>query len=94
MKAKFEIETQLTTGKGKHTNHFVFARCLDSKISFSVTDNSRLNNIEISNYLSQPRMIDRKGNSRLDVFIFKIRYKKDCDQFEEGQIVELIHDKK
>ena len=93
MGAKFEIEVKWKIGKGKHTKHFVFARCLDKEINFIVTDNSRLNDVEISNQFNQPRVLDKDGKSRLDIFAFKIRYKKDCDKLEEGQIVELIHDK-
>ncbi len=70
MGAKFEIEAKWKTGKGKHAKHFVFARCLDKEINFSVTDKSRLDNVEISNYLNQPRAIDKEGNPRFDVFCF------------------------
>ena len=92
MEVKFEIEANLKLGKGKNTKYFVFAKCLDVEKDFSVTANSKLGGIEISNYLNQPRALDKEGKARLDVFVFKIRYKKDCDKLKEGQIVELTHD--
>lgn len=84
MNPKFEIEAKWKTGKGKHMKHFVFARCLDKEVPFSVTDNSRLNDIEISNYLNQPRAIDQEGNPRVDIFAFKIRYKKEYNKLENS----------
>ena len=92
MSVKFEIEVNLKLGKGKHAKYFVFAKCLEMDKGFSVTDNSKLGEIEISNYLGQPRALDKEGNIRLDIFAFKIRYKKDCGKLKEGQIVELTQE--
>jgi hypothetical protein len=91
MGVKFEIEGGYKSGKKKHAKYFVFAKCLEMDKNFEVTDKSKLGNIEISKYLTQPRALDNEGNPRLDIFLFKIRYKKDCDELKEGQIVELIN---
>jgi hypothetical protein len=90
MGVKFEIEAKYKTGKKRNEKYFVFAKCLEIEKEFKVTDNSRLGEIEISKFLTQPRATDKEGKPRFDIFIFKIRYKKDCDELEEGQIVELI----
>lgn len=70
MSPKFEIEAKWKTGKGKHMKHFVFARCLDKEVPFSVTDNSRLNDIEISNYLNQTRSYRPRRKSKSRYFCF------------------------
>jgi len=90
MKVKFEIELKWKTGKGKEEKHSVFAKCLEKEKNFSLTDKSKLGDVEINNYLNQPRAINKEGKPRLDLFAFKIRYKEDCEKLKEGQIVELI----
>lgn len=91
MAIKFEIEGLYQEGKKKHTKYFVFAKCLEMDKNFEVTDQSTLGNVEISNFLAKPRATDPAGNPRFDVFLFKIRYKKDCAGLEKGQIVELVN---
>lgn len=90
MGVKFEIEGTFKVGRKKHAKYFVFAKCLEMSRNFEVTDKSKLGDVEISKFLTQPRAIDTEGNPRLDIFTFKIRYKKDCDKLKEGQIAELI----
>ena len=93
MGIKFEIEGKIQLREKRDAEYFVFAKCLEMGKNFELTDGSRLGNIEISKYLSQPRSIDENGNPRLDIFAFKIRYKKDYDELKEEQIVELINTK-
>lgn len=91
MRVKFEIEGIYQEGRKKHTKYFVFAKCLEMDKNFEVTDKSTLGNIEVSHFLTRPRATDPAGNPRFDIFLFKIRYKKDCDRLEKGQIVELVN---
>lgn len=90
MSVKFKIELIVKMGKKKF---FAFAQCLEMEKDFWVTDNSKLNDVEISNYISKPRATDENGNPRHDFYIFKIRYHKDYDKLKEGEIVELTPEK-
>ena len=87
---KSEIEGKYQVGKKKNAKHFVFAKCLEMGKEFEVTNNSKLGNVDV-NVLNQPRALDKEVNPRLDLFLFKIRYKKDHNELNEGQIVELIN---
>lgn len=90
MSVKFKIELISKLEKKKY---FVFAQCLETEKNFWVTENSKLNDVEISNYISKPRAIDENGNPRHDLYIFKIKYHKDFDQLKEGDIIELTPEK-
>ena len=90
MSVKFKIEFISQMGKKKF---FAFVQCLETEKDFWVTDHSKLNDVEISNYISKPRAIDEDGNPRHDLYIFKIRYHKDFDKLAEGEIVELTPEK-
>lgn len=92
MGIKFEVEANFKIKKGKKIEYFIIAKCLEMGAGFSITDNSKLDEIEIRNYLNQPRAIDEEGKPRLDIFAFRIRHKADFNAFKEGQIVELTHD--
>ncbi|MFK7775033.1 MAG: hypothetical protein AB8F94_23030 [Saprospiraceae bacterium] len=90
MSVKFKIEFISKMGKKKF---FVFVKCLEVEKDFWVTDNSKLNDVEISNYISKPRALDEKGKPRHDLYIFKIRYHKYFEKLTEGEIVELSLEK-
>ncbi|MEM1122077.1 MAG: hypothetical protein AAGJ18_16650 [Bacteroidota bacterium] len=91
MTVKFEIEVIFRTGKEKNKECFVFAKCLEMQKIFSLTDQSKLGDIAISNFLSQPRATDKEGKPRLDLFAFKIRYKRDWEKMKENDVIELNH---
>lgn len=37
-----------------------------------------------------PRVLDEKGNQRLDLFAFKLKNRSDKSKLSKGQILELI----
>ncbi len=85
---RFDIEHVFTT-KTKRPKPIVLARLLDVRSDFYLTDDSRLGDIEITKNFTIPRIIDKEGNPRLDIFAFEIKYRNDIDKFQKGQIVEL-----
>lgn len=89
MGIRFEIEYCGKEGRGKHTKYYVFAKCLEMDKDFILEGNPKLGGVEINNWFTQPRAVDKDGNLRLDLFAFKIHYKKEGGILKEGDIVEL-----
>lgn len=84
---KFQIEGIFEiTRRG----YFVSAICLEKERSFQVTENSKLGNIAIKPFLTQPRAIDKSGNQRMDLFAFQLKYNADFDKLKIGEIVNLV----
>jgi hypothetical protein len=68
----------------------VFARVLNSDLSWKLTDESKLGVVRIENWLEIPRSHDKDGNIRLDLFAFLLKNNDDKDKLKVNQIVELI----
>jgi len=81
---KFEIETVWESSQGK-----VYLFCKkSSRPNFTMTDNSKLNGIEIDKYVNdQPRAFDKDGNYRKYLFVFSLKDKNHKDKFIVGEIV-------
>lgn len=87
MNATFEIEEIIRiTNRG----YFVLGRIQESGINCQITENSKLGNVEIEKFMDIPRVLDEKGNQRLDLFAFKLKNRSDKSKLFKGQIVELI----
>lgn len=80
----FEV-IQLFTLEGKA---FVTARVL-SNTNFVVTTESTLGGVSIEPSLDIPRLLDSKGRSRTDRYVFALCDARDVSRFGEGQIVLL-----
>ena len=92
MNTKFRIEHIFAVGNKKHLKYFILAKCLELENNFSLSENSKLDGIAISNFLTQPRALDKDGNPRFDLFIFKLRFRKDYSSLTKDQIVTLYEE--
>jgi hypothetical protein len=68
---------------------YVFAKLLNN-YPFTLSDNSKLGDISIENWVDVPRAIDKEGNQRTDLFVFVLKNSSDKEYFSPQQVVELI----
>lgn len=86
---KFQIEAIFKiTGRG----YFVSAICLENESNFQITEKSKLGDIAIKPFLTQPRAIDKNGNQRMDLFAFQLENNADFEKLREGEIVNLVNE--
>ena len=86
---KFQIEAIF---KITNRGYFVTVICLENDNTFEVTDKSKLGNIAIKPFLTQPRAIDENGNQRMDLFAFQLKNDIDFEKLRAGEIVNLINE--
>ena len=68
---------------------FVLARLLNSNLDWRLTDESKLDEVQIENWFDIPRSVDKNGNQRLDLFAFMLKNNDDKGKLTINQIVEL-----
>ena len=86
MNPTFQIESIFDIGgKGK----FLALNPLNGKMDFQLTDYSTIDGIRIKNFFEIPRVLDDKGNQRLDIFVFQLENVLDAEKLTEGQNVSL-----
>ena len=79
-------EVFYVSGRG----HFVLGRRKDQPTNFWVPKHSRLGEIPIDSYCTQPRILDKTGSPRIDVFTFKLKNEEDRARLNQGQVLELF----
>ena len=85
---KFKIEGFFKiTGRG----YFVTAICLDNENTFEVTESSKLGNIAIKPFLTQPRAVDENEKQRMNLFAFQLKNDSDFEKMKIGEIVNLTN---
>ena len=87
MAVKFEIENVFKIiGRG----YFVTAKLIEKGNGFWLPENSKLGNVEITDSVTQPRVEDKSGNLRTDLWGFQFKNETDFDKLKVGEIVELF----
>ena len=74
----------------RNLGQFIFARQINAGQNFELKEGSMLGSVTLFQYLDIPRILDKNGKQRLDVFVFRPLSCFSSDSFEEGQVVELI----
>jgi len=69
---------------------WILVKLLNKEDGFSITNESKLGNVPLMEYLNMPRKIDKNGNLMLDCFLLKPKLQSDVDRFKIGQIANLI----
>ncbi|MEZ5022274.1 MAG: hypothetical protein R2728_03245 [Chitinophagales bacterium] len=83
---KFEIESIFNvTRRGK----CIAAKQITFVSNWELSENSYLGGLKIHNWTEIPRAIDKTGNQRYDLFIFKPDDEKELANISEGDILEL-----
>ena len=86
MAVKFEIEM---VSEIPNQGFIIFAKCLEMKKGFFVTEYSKLGKFDLNNYINTPRKLDKDGQPRTDLFAFQLKNEADFDKIQEGEIIEL-----
>ncbi len=84
---KFQIEAIF---KITNRGYFITAISLDITEKFEVTEKSKLRNVPIKPFITQPRSIDENGNQRIDLFAFQLKNDLDFEKLKVGEIVDLV----
>lgn len=85
---RFEIEGIF---KIKSRNKvYILAKLLDLDQKCTLTDKSRLGNVEIEKWFDIPRAHDNDGNLRSDLFAFAMKRSEDESKLQINQVVELV----
>lgn len=93
MEVLFEVQFLQRIGKKRQERYYVFAKCLDEKMDFQLTENARLGGIAIGQNFEIVSGRNKDGTPIYGVLRFKIRDKNAWNILQKGQIVALTNEK-
>ncbi|WP_338791321.1 hypothetical protein V9L05_00760 [Bernardetia sp. Wsw4-3y2] len=86
MQSTFKIEDKFTV----KNDVYILASIVGDISEYKLTENSTLGGIPIKPFLTIPRVTDKNGNPRFDLFGFCLKSKNDLEKVEIGKVVQLI----
>ncbi len=87
MNIEFEIEDIFEMEET--TKVCVFARLLNTKLEWQLSDESAIGEVKIEKWCDSPRTFNNDGDIRLDLFAFVLKNKNDKARLKINQIAEL-----
>ncbi|WP_375561346.1 hypothetical protein ACE193_02000 [Bernardetia sp. OM2101] len=86
MESTFKIEDKFIV----KNDVYVLASIVGEISDYNLTENSTLAGIPIKPFLTIPRVTDKNGSPRFDLFGFCLKGKNDIEKIEIGKVVQLI----
>ncbi len=86
MQSTFKIEDKFNVKE----ECYILASIIGEILDYKLTENSTLAGIPIKPFLTTPRVTDKNGNPRFDLFGFCLKNKNDLEKVGVGKVVQLI----